>query len=90
MNNIQLDQQGRLKHFLGIEGLERTLLIDILNTAVAPCMNNIQLDQQGRLKHFLGIEGLERTLLIDILNTAASFLSIDAKAVKKAPILRGN
>jgi len=52
-------------------------------------MNNIQLDQQGRLKHFLGIEGLERTLLIDILNTAASFLSIDAKAVKKAPILRG-
>jgi aspartate carbamoyltransferase catalytic subunit len=52
-------------------------------------MNNIQLDQQGRLKHFLGIEGLKRPILIDILNTAASFLSIDAKAVKKAPILRG-
>ena len=52
-------------------------------------MNNLQLDQQGRLKHFLGIEGLKRSLLIDILDTAASFLSIDAKAVKKAPILRG-
>ena len=52
-------------------------------------MNNFQLDQQGRLKHFLGIEGLTRSLLIDILNTAASFLSIDAKAVKKVPILRG-
>jgi len=52
-------------------------------------MNNLQLDQQGRLKHFLGIEGLTRALLIDILNTAASFLSIDAKAVKKVPILRG-
>jgi aspartate carbamoyltransferase catalytic subunit len=52
-------------------------------------MNNLQLDQQGRLKHFLGIEGLKRSLLIDILNTAASFLSIDAKAVKKVPILRG-
>jgi aspartate carbamoyltransferase catalytic subunit len=52
-------------------------------------MNNIQLDQQNRLKHFLGIEGLKRPILIDILNTAASFLSIDAKSVKKAPILRG-
>jgi len=52
-------------------------------------MNNLQLDQQGRLKHFLGIEGLTRSLLIEILNTAASFLSIDAKAVKKVPILRG-
>ncbi len=52
-------------------------------------MNNLQLDQQGRLKHFLGIEGLKRSLLMDILDTAASFLSIDAKAVKKVPILRG-
>jgi aspartate carbamoyltransferase catalytic subunit len=52
-------------------------------------MNNLQLDQQGRLKHFLGIEGLTRSLLMDILDTAASFLSIDAKAVKKVPILRG-
>lgn len=52
-------------------------------------MNSIQLDSQGRLKHFLGIEGLNRTLLIEILDTAASFLSIDTKAVKKVPILRG-
>jgi aspartate carbamoyltransferase catalytic subunit len=35
MNNIQLDSQGRLKHFLGIEGLKRSLLIDILDTAAS-------------------------------------------------------
>lgn len=52
-------------------------------------MNSIQLDSQGRLKHFLGIEGLNRTLLLEILDTAASFLSIDTKAVKKVPLLRG-
>jgi aspartate carbamoyltransferase catalytic subunit len=32
-SNIQLDEQGRLRHFLTIEGLNRSLLIDILNTA---------------------------------------------------------
>ena len=31
--NIQLDDQGRLRHFLTIEGLPRALLIDILDTA---------------------------------------------------------
>ncbi len=31
-NRLQLDEQGRLKHFLTIEGLNRQLLIDILDT----------------------------------------------------------
>ncbi|NOX07915.1 MAG: aspartate carbamoyltransferase catalytic subunit [Gammaproteobacteria bacterium] len=31
--NLQIDQQGKLKHFLSIEGLNRQLLIDILDTA---------------------------------------------------------
>lgn len=31
--NIQLDANGHLKHFLTIEGLSRTLLLDILNRA---------------------------------------------------------
>ncbi len=35
MNSIQLDHQGRLKHFLGIEGLERALLTEILDTAAS-------------------------------------------------------
>lgn len=32
-NNIQLDTHGRLKHFLTIEGLNRSVLLDILNHA---------------------------------------------------------
>ena len=32
-SSIQLDEQGRLRHFLSIEGLSRSLLDDILNTA---------------------------------------------------------
>ena len=31
--NIQLDEQGRLRHFLTIDGLDRTLLTEILDTA---------------------------------------------------------
>jgi len=31
--NIQLNQQGRLRHFLTIEGLKRQVLVDILDTA---------------------------------------------------------
>ena len=31
--NIQLDEGGRLRHFLTVEGLSRELLLDILNTA---------------------------------------------------------
>jgi aspartate carbamoyltransferase catalytic subunit len=33
MNNIQLNDNGRLRHFIGIEGLPRHLLIDILDNA---------------------------------------------------------
>ena len=32
-SNIQLDKNGRLKHFLTIEGLDRSLLLNILNYA---------------------------------------------------------
>ena len=31
--NIQLDEQGRLKHLLTLEGLKRGLLVEILDTA---------------------------------------------------------
>ena len=31
--NIQLDQHGRLRHFLTVEGLKRSLLMEILDTA---------------------------------------------------------
>jgi aspartate carbamoyltransferase catalytic subunit len=31
--NLQLDEHGRLKHFLTIEGLPRNILVDILDTA---------------------------------------------------------
>jgi len=31
--NIQLDEQGRLRHFLSIEGLKRSVLVDILDLA---------------------------------------------------------
>lgn len=33
MNNIQLHDNGRLRHFIGIEGLPRHLLVDILDNA---------------------------------------------------------
>ena len=33
LRNIQLDEQGRLRHFLSIEGLKRSLLVDILDLA---------------------------------------------------------
>src|SRR3569833_2643379 len=31
--NLQLDEQGRLRHFLSIEGLKRALLVEILDLA---------------------------------------------------------
>jgi aspartate carbamoyltransferase catalytic subunit len=31
--NLQLDENGRLKHFLSLEGLSRDILVDILDTA---------------------------------------------------------
>ena len=35
MINLQFNDQGRLKHFLGIEGLSRSLLLEILDTAAS-------------------------------------------------------
>ena len=32
-SNIQLDDNGRLRHFLSIEGLDQTILNEILDTA---------------------------------------------------------
>ncbi len=32
-DNLQLNEQGRLRHFLTIDGLKRDLLIQILDTA---------------------------------------------------------
>ena len=32
-NNLQLTEDGKLKHFLSIEGLNRAILTDILDTA---------------------------------------------------------
>ena len=31
--NIQLDENGKLRHFLSIEGLDQTILTEILDTA---------------------------------------------------------
>jgi len=50
---------------------------------------NIQLDDNGKLKHFLTVEGLSTDLLVNILDTAESFANINAKSVKKVPLLRG-
>lgn len=35
MNNIQLNSEGRLKHFLSIEGFDKALLTEILDTAAS-------------------------------------------------------
>lgn len=35
MINLQFNDQGRLRHFLGIEGLSRSLLLEILDTAAS-------------------------------------------------------
>ena len=32
-NNLQLDETGKLRHFLSIEGLNQTVLTEILDTA---------------------------------------------------------
>ncbi len=50
---------------------------------------NIQLDDKGRLKHFLAIESLSKNILLEILDTAESFASVNGKAIKKVPLLRG-
>lgn len=50
---------------------------------------NVQVDQRGRLRHFLSVTGLTRELLTQILDTAESFAGVEARAVKKVPLLRG-
>jgi aspartate carbamoyltransferase catalytic subunit len=49
----------------------------------------MQLHENGRLRHFLTLEGLPRELLVEIMDTAESFVGVQAKTVKKVPLLRG-
>ncbi len=51
MNSIQLDNHGRLRHFLGIEGLSRSILLEILDTAA---QLSEQVQQQGKLNILSG------------------------------------
>ncbi len=50
---------------------------------------NPQLDSHGRLCHLLTTEGLPASILQAILDTAGSFLTVNAREVKKVPLLRG-
>ena len=50
---------------------------------------NPQLDAQHGLRHLLTTEGLPLEILHSILDTAASFLTVNAREVKKVPLLRG-
>jgi aspartate carbamoyltransferase catalytic subunit len=52
-------------------------------------MRNLQLDAQGRLVHLLSTEGLPRETIQHILDTASQFVSVNAREVKKVPLLRG-
>jgi aspartate carbamoyltransferase catalytic subunit len=54
-----------------------------------PLPTSMQLRDDGRLRHFLTIEGLPRELLVEIMDTAESFVGVQAKTVKKVPLLRG-
>lgn len=57
--------------------------------APGPLPSSLQFSDDGRLRHLLTIEGLSRELITEILDTAESFASMNAKAVKKVPLLRG-
>jgi aspartate carbamoyltransferase catalytic subunit len=54
-----------------------------------PFPADMQLHENGRLRHFLTVEGLPRELLVEIMDTAESFVGVQAKTVKKVPLLRG-
>jgi len=54
-----------------------------------PFPAGMQLHENGRLRHFLTLEGLPRELLVEIMDTAESFVGVQAKTVKKVPLLRG-
>jgi aspartate carbamoyltransferase catalytic subunit len=95
--NKQLDEQGRLKHFLTIEGLSRSLLVEVLDTAerFAPvgerAVKNVPL-LRGKTVANLFFEASTRTrttfelaakrLSADIIN-----LNIEASATSKGESL---
>jgi aspartate carbamoyltransferase catalytic subunit len=54
-----------------------------------PLPASLQFTDEGRLRHLLTIEGLSHELITEILDTAESFASMNAKSVKKVPLLRG-
>lgn len=51
--------------------------------------DQLQYNSQGELQHFLSLDTLHRDTLTNILDTAENFTSINDKAIKKAPLLRG-
>lgn len=50
---------------------------------------DIQYNESGGLKHFLSLDTLDRETLELVLDTAENFTSVNDKAIKKAPLLRG-
>lgn len=48
-----------------------------------------QFNQFGKLHHFLTLDGLDRDTLTSVLDTAENFTSINDKAIKNVPLLRG-
>ena len=50
---------------------------------------NPQLNKNGELIHLLSVEGLPKSILTHILDTAENFVSLNAREVKKVPLLRG-
>jgi len=48
-----------------------------------------QFNQFNKLHHFLTIDGLDKATLTHILDTAEGFTSVNDKAIKNVPLLRG-
>lgn len=48
-----------------------------------------QFNQFNKLHHFLTIDGLDKSTLTQILDTAEGFTSVNDKAIKNVPLLRG-
>lgn len=51
--------------------------------------DSLQYNSDGNLRHFLSLDTLNRETLLQILDTAENFTSVNDKAIKKAPLLRG-
>jgi len=51
--------------------------------------DSLQYNSDGNLRHFLSLDTLDRETLLQILDTAENFTSVNDKAIKKAPLLRG-